>query len=59
MRTEEDIRQMYMDHKCRGPAENSDIEKLIKDNPGTTADYWKGYYDGVTDGYKIVLEEIK
>lgn len=33
--------------------------QLAENKPGTTADYWQGYHEGVTYGYKAALGEEK
>lgn len=56
MLSENVIREMLKSHESNEPNERA-LNNLVKDNPGTTKEYWKGYFFCVSDGYKIVLEE--
>jgi hypothetical protein len=41
------------------PLTDEMLNGLVKEHKGTTPDHWRGYFEGVTDGYKIVLGEKK
>lgn len=54
MRTENDIRKMLESHTKAPPSEEI-FKQLADDNEGTTVEYWRGHFDGVTFGYKACL----
>jgi len=54
---EEVVKTLKASHNRNKP----DIEilkKLAKENPGTTIDYWLGYFYGVAEGYEQVLKNL-
>lgn len=56
MKTEKEIRNMLETHLSEKPTMKV-LKQLVKENHDTTMDYWRGYYEGVTFGYKSSLEE--
>jgi len=44
-------------HLSSLPLDTELLDKLVKEHEGTTHDYWRGYFEGVTFGYKKVLGE--
>jgi hypothetical protein len=58
MRTEEEVRRLLGTH-LEAKIDENILKGLAEDYPGTSIDYWRGYHEGVTFGYKAVLLEEK
>lgn len=56
VKSEIEIRQMLQHHTSEQPDARI-LQDLAKKNPGTTIDYWLGYFDGVTFGYTACLKD--
>ena len=57
MKNEEETRSMLEDHQSINIKEM--LPKMKEAFPELSDDYWKGYHQGITNGYKMVLEEFE
>jgi len=54
MKSEFEVAMLYETH-TEHPLDEEIFERLAEKNPGTSPDYWRGHYAGVTWAYKKIL----